>query len=570
MSSIAVAHNHTAASSSSSSSTSTSSLSRFVPVQVLKRHAVTQAPPPPPVHQSTPVSGNCTPGRGNKRKNNSKSTTRNKGSTTVTTVPSSGAFAALRPSDSSSSNGSDDGSDIEHDKYDNDCKGIDDGKIIDEEREESSDEIRERETIQGLTTVSLSPSHSLPTPPPPSSSSSSSRERVKLTGSSANVHWRAIPWTHLRTHPLYHSLPLTETVYSLSPSDYCLYRQDSWQWNALHQGRLTTSKVASILGFYESLSSTALSLPKSLSGHDRAVTAWRELTMKPPRDWTHLNADYKGERVDGEGEGESESVWIDEREGESRFAYAYRPTDREIDCVRGGTNTVRIDNAIHARLAWGSAQEATALLGLLNVLYNQERVEEKKDQSKGDQRGRRYRLRESGMQVLEAVTLEIERDGEREGESDMERERRLLYREIECKVTQLGTLPLIGASPDGLVDTVLEGETEGESVLIEREVVEVKCFSPFISNNTLSPSRNKKRETLRVSRYRPSNTTPNTVSGKSDVSMCVPVWHIPQLQLEMFCTGLYCHSALLVVLYIDGMMVYRVKRNDNVSELYYV
>lgn len=102
------------------------------------------------------------------------------------------------------------------------------------------------------------------------------------------------------------------------------------------------------------------------------------------------------------------------------------------------------------------------------------------------------------------------------------------------------TLPLIGASPDGLIEhTLLSHNTK---VL---EVVEVKCVSPFATAR--GPE-----GVLRINRSRMHHDG-------------VPVWHIPQLQWEIFCAGPQCESALLIVLYIDGACIYRVTRDDEVS-----
>lgn len=68
---------------------------------------------------------------------------------------------------------------------------------------------------------------------------------IVITGNNANIYWRSIPMSHLRYHPMFISLPLPEhvTQYSNNSSSSTslqwlkLYRQDSWQWNALHTGR---------------------------------------------------------------------------------------------------------------------------------------------------------------------------------------------------------------------------------------------------------------------------------------------------------------------------------------------
>ena len=95
-----------------------------------------------------------------------------------------------------------------------------------------------------------------------------------------------------------------------------------------------------------------------------------------------------------------------------------------------------------------------------------------------------------------------------------------------------GSLPPLGASPDGLI-VYSDSRTE---------VLEVKCSSPFISTG--------QQELMAVSQRGP----PETVGS----------WHIPQLQLEMFCAGPSCGSAVIVLLAVSGALVYRIARDDEV------
>ena len=76
-------------------------------------------------------------------------------------------------------------------------------------------------------------------------------------------------------NPLYYrnylSLPSPEDVLASNPAEYSLFRQDSWQWGALHEGRLTTARAAACLGFYEQESARLLKVPRSLSGHSKVI-----------------------------------------------------------------------------------------------------------------------------------------------------------------------------------------------------------------------------------------------------------------------------------------------------------
>ena len=86
-----------------------------------------------------------------------------------------------------------------------------------------------------------------------------------MTGSIPDVHWRAVPLEHLRHHPSFEALPHPDAVTDLStPEDVRLFRQDSWQWDALHAGRCTTSQATAALGLLESKAGGVLGIPRSL------------------------------------------------------------------------------------------------------------------------------------------------------------------------------------------------------------------------------------------------------------------------------------------------------------------
>jgi hypothetical protein len=51
--------------------------------------------------------------------------------------------------------------------------------------------------------------------------------------------------------------------------------------SVLHSGRLTTSNFAAVCGLYEPASARALGVPRSLSGHSKAMRAYDYLTSTP-------------------------------------------------------------------------------------------------------------------------------------------------------------------------------------------------------------------------------------------------------------------------------------------------
>mmetsp|Transcript_6318 Transcript_6318/g.6483 ORF Transcript_6318/g.6483 Transcript_6318/m.6483 type:complete len:252 (+) Transcript_6318:205-960(+) len=111
-----------------------------------------------------------------------------------------------------------------------------------------------------------------------------SKPTPKTTGL-ANIYWRAVDVEDLRTHPYFSSLPPSSDVFVTNASEYSLFRQDSWQWGALHSGRLTTARAAACIGFYESESAKILKVPRSLSGHSKAVHAREHLQEQAPENW---------------------------------------------------------------------------------------------------------------------------------------------------------------------------------------------------------------------------------------------------------------------------------------------
>ncbi len=50
---------------------------------------------------------------------------------------------------------------------------------------------------------------------------------------------------------------------------------------ALHDGRITTSIMASVVGLYEPASASVIGVPPSLSGHHKALAAYARLRAAP-------------------------------------------------------------------------------------------------------------------------------------------------------------------------------------------------------------------------------------------------------------------------------------------------
>lgn len=327
-------------------------------------------------------------------------------------------------------------------------------------------------------------------------------------GDMPNVSWRSISIDHVRSHPLFHPLPHPDLLAVGALQDLMKFRQHTWQWDALHQGRLTTSRLSAVLGVYESKSASFLGVPKSLQGHSKVLSAFNHLRQKPPPHWNHL---YQSQTLSISPLPElSSPVWQEKEEQDSQLAkYSYCPSP-------GTENAVyKMNDELEVRLAWGEEQEATALLNVINYVHSVDAT---------------AKVKEVGMCTFEGISEVCDVPANYLDFRDTN-----MYYEIYHRIYREEGLPLIGASPDGLI------ERQDGTV----EVVEIKCHSPFISGGT---------EDGRFS-----------VAFRKHRGHAIPTWHIPQIMMEMFCAGPRCHSALLMSFYAEGAKIFRILRDDEVS-----
>ena len=253
------------------------------------------------------------------------------------------------------------------------------------------------------------------------------------SGRFPNASFRAVPFSHLADHPDFVALPDDTFMNEYSPKNYAelrLYSQDSSEWDFLHTNRLTTSRCAAFLGFYESKSADILSIPNGLRGHSKALHAVLHLREQGRKDTlsTHekTTADIlinrKREKISSETEASSSipsssssdrnikithhtylasivglqlvtsadicvqdlasyDAW--KREGNpSRglwrpspngdlFPSSYHPSRPSFEFFN--------DHSRNVRMAFGSEQESTAVLAALNVLVQRARVKEKEN-----------------------------------------------------------------------------------------------------------------------------------------------------------------------------------------------
>jgi hypothetical protein len=280
-------------------------------------------------------------------------------------------------------------------------------------------------------------------------------DKQKLVGNLPNVEWRAIPMDDLRKHPLYESLPnhpfdITTDIAKVNGLDHAhLFRQDTWQWNALHRGRLTTSKLSACLGFYEPIAAQRLTVPKSLQGHSRAMCTWQELCETPPRDWSFLFENHRNiARKDVRNKA---NIW-EQAPSSSIFPYSYQPTETFAHFERG-KGSYKYRDVLSARIAWGSAQEATAVLGAVNFFHaesvrlNSTTIDTENPGSSS--KNVSVTVKESGMCILEHVYSMNNHHSKLDYALTVESNP--LYDNIFKWINEDKDLPLIGASPDGLL-----------------------------------------------------------------------------------------------------------------------
>ncbi len=207
-------------------------------------------------------------------------------------------------------------------------------------------------------------------------SNAASPTRPCKYGNLPDIFWRSIPMEHLRHHPNVEPLPLPETIKELeSLEDIRLFRQESWQWDAVHQGRCTTSQAVAALGFLEPEAGKLLGVPKSwqrggLGAYHRlrkpALRTLEEMNeVLCSSNFTSLTTAVIGAK--------DRTIWSRSNEGFPFAAkYMIRMAPDEIDqrkkMSQAMGNSPGFDFSV--RMMWGNSQEAMALLAALNYFWN--------------------------------------------------------------------------------------------------------------------------------------------------------------------------------------------------------
>jgi hypothetical protein len=360
------------------------------------------------------------------------------------------------------------------------------------------------------------------------------------TGNLPDVRWRSIPIEHLRHHPQFRPLPLPETITRLeSMEDVRFFRQESWQWDALHEGRCTTSQAVAALGFLEAKAGDRLGVPKGLRRGGRG--AYHRLRQPALRSLEEMNAKLcfnnnhnSNHEIDMQGTASGPSAQHKSRLSQSDnnsgvdnpfwsqidgspFAakYMINFTKNERQQRRKLTAAYlqsRPGIEWSIRMIWGNAQESTALLTALNYFW-------KLDSN--------VTLEEVGM-CGAGLTFN--------------------------KTSSLNSVPglIIGATPDAILR-----HSDGRI-----EALEVKNHCPFIPN-VMSQDGAGRTVASGGHRFR--------IGWQEFGTKSVLPNYIPQLMMEMLSVGNECRSAIMVrQSATSGSLVMRMHRDDEwIEEMLY-
>lgn len=312
---------------------------------------------------------------------------------------------------------------------------------------------------------------------------------------------------HLRKHPRFVPLPHAETIGKLEClEDVRLFRQESWQWEALHEGRCTTSQAVAALGLLQPKAGKSLGVPESWFRD--ITTAFNRLRKPALRTLEELNRELCAggasntpwRELEKSLDGTLWAVPSSRKNGGSSYPFAakyLRQSTAEERSQRRVEAEQYADNGLFmsVRFGWGDAQEATALLTALNFFWKKE---------------------------PQIVVKEVGMCGAG----------------LSINVTNEESSLLVGATPDAII-CYPDGTIEA---------LEVKNHCPFVPSNWEKNFESEKSYSVRnMPIHRPT----------------VPPLYIPQLMMEMMCVGPACRSAVMVrQTATSGAVILRLRRND--------
>lgn len=340
-------------------------------------------------------------------------------------------------------------------------------------------------------------------------------------GNAPDIYWRSVPIEHLRLHPQFKALPDPKDITLLQDlDDVRLFRQESWQWDALHVGRCTTSQAISALGFLEPHAAQILKVPVWWQKKS-AFVRLRQRPLRTLDDMNHVlcrpNPLETSEPAETMvvGSHATEGLWVPPEVVDSNFSmeYTYDLTGEEQEMRRQYAQRFSkdLDRGRFLSRWWGETQEATSLLTAINYF--------------GKQDGG-FVLEETGMCGASHTFNQTSADG-----------------------------MLIGATPDGIMR-----HSDGRV-----EALEVKNHCPFIAPYALKRKITKKSRKTRNKLYAVGSRDFDVSKG------LVFPYYVPQLQLEMYCLGEECRSAVMIRQTArHGALIVRMRRDDEwIAEMLY-
>lgn len=294
-----------------------------------------------------------------------------------------------------------------------------------------------------------------------------------------------------------------------------MFSQDSWQWDALHEGRCTTSKATAALGLLENKAGHALNIPVSWRKggksafyrmRQRAICTLEEMNdaLCAPDEWRRaLNRQWHSHHEDHKG-----PLWViptARRDGKmfpfaAKYLMKITPEERahrRLQAEQYAENGLLMS----VRMGWGNAQEATSLLTALNYFW-------KSDPG--------VRIKETGMCGAGLM------------------------------LNQTDSV-LVGASPDGIL-------CHSDGTI---EALEVKNHCPFVTTGYIGED---------------ESTGPHyAVRQMPFRNPTVPPLYVPQMMMEMLCIGPECRSAVMVrQTATNGAVIMRMYRDDEwIDEMLY-
>ncbi|MGK3741089.1 MAG: hypothetical protein ACI90V_007939 [Bacillariaceae sp.] len=354
------------------------------------------------------------------------------------------------------------------------------------------------------------------------------------TGNIPDVFWRNIPMDHIRQHPYFIPLPLPENIHQLgSIEDVRNFRQESWQWDVLHDGRMTTSQAVAALGFLEPIAGEILGVPKGLRRGGQGAYHRLRKPLKLQSNLQEMNSMLCGKNdcvndinenyndKNDKHDNDNNIYWTKQSPNYQYAAkYMVPITEEEHNkrrnemkqIIKSSSSGIRFS----IRMMWGNVQESTSLLTALNYFW-------KIDNN--------VIMKEIGM----------------------------CGAGLDMNNTSTGLL--FGATPDAILC-----HPDGRI-----EAVEVKNHCPFIPNNYYKDTDRRSNTRNKVNNNHRFRLSRQELLPTNGGEATVMIQNIPQLMMEMLCIGEECKSAIMVrQSAMTGSLILRIHRDDDwINEMLY-